>query len=152
MNKEFTRFLEALQLLPVDKWDSCIVDHTKEYVPGKGNAKIRNLLKQKCTTDSGVYGYFNQDGECLYIGMANDLSGRIYGHYKAAWVEVSKGTNRDPHQLPFFKEHKGIVNVRWYKIADIFERQAIEAMLTRVLKPKYIEFMRERQKVKKVMK
>lgn len=137
MIESYTELLEKNNILPLSNWKVFTADHSKEKIKGLRKEEHIEHIKMQANKIPGVYMYFDGD-ECLYVGIASNLSGRFIDHYKESWNEAPKGRNNQ--QFAFFNQYRIPLRVLWFEIENEFNRFAIEAMLTRIYNPKYINF------------
>ena len=139
MEIPFKELLENQKYLPYTNgnWNNIMLDHTKgsnvTLERGKINTQLINNMK-------GVYIYTNEEtSEVLYVGEG-DLKNRLERHYGKTYQKENKENPRSK----FFKSVEQRVKMLIYytEIENVYERRAIEAMLTTVLKPKYNRYLR----------
>jgi len=129
----YREFLQKQDVLPMENWNVFISEHQIPMQPNVKNHPHTMIMRQQGKdTDGGVYVYFDNE-TCLYIGESKVLGSRFKDHYNASWK-----TNHKLHQ--FFSRYRKPLTVRWIKIENVFDRRTIEAMLTRIYKPTYIDF------------
>ncbi|MFK7693312.1 hypothetical protein [Paenibacillus sp. HJGM_3] len=130
--------LVRCNLLPLDKWNRFEITHiqpedisqiqsTKNYI----NLNVRNKR--------GIYIYQNSAGETLYVGKGSPLNSRISLHYDACYKPV-RGDSKNQKWHRFFSGNYGLLNVHWIEFEDEENRQALEKMLSVILKPKFLKF------------
>jgi excinuclease UvrABC nuclease subunit len=131
--------LEEENFLPVsDKtWSSFSIIHR---TPNDDNDKKKqyNFLKEKVGKKAGIYIY-KKDDYILYIGKARELKVRLNSHYIESFSTVH-GDTKDNRWHRFFSQHKGEMNILWKEVETEEERQIVELILTRILKPVFLEF------------
>lgn len=134
MNEHFKDFLTEQNFLPYENWDFIQINHEESSNQEEEQKKIRETLKD---VGCGVYIYTNDHKEVLYIGEGI-LKARILRHYRKSYKDKVK--NNLSHK--FFYERKEKMTVYYKSIDDKYERLAVEAMLTVVLKPSYIKTLK----------
>jgi hypothetical protein len=152
MRDLFEQFLIEIGLLPLNaennKWNAVQIDHTPESCPKLINRRYENSkVKQRINYDvpdnSGVYVYLQQDGSVLYIGETINLAVRLINHYEKSYKPCENPENLRWHKL--FGSHREWLVVFYFECNNLYERQAIEAMLTRIFEPKHITTKGERR-------
>lgn len=137
MIEAYKKLLHDENILPLSNWHEIKVDHSVPQQKNRKNCPIKKQIYDNCEGVEGIYIHLNSKGECLYIGLSNNLAKRIHAHYWESWNE----NRRNQHQLPFFKKYKEVLTVKWIECNNPYDRIAIEAMLTRLLEPLYYTFM-----------
>lgn len=130
MNEHFKDFLTEQNFLPYENWNFIQINHEENSNKEEEQKKIRETLKD---VGCGVYIYTNEHKEVLYIGEGI-LKARLLRHYRKSFKDKVK--NNPSHK--FFNKRKEKMTVYYQLIDDKYERLAIEAMLTVVLKPSYM--------------
>ena len=131
--------LEKEGYLPLqrDKWKKVQIDHTVESAPiGRARSAVKAYIRNNTTDKAGIYIYESPKGQLMYIGQGGIVSGRLIDHYNESYQEC-----KEPKYIKwykFFGSYREVLNVYFCEIENYHDRIAIEAMLTRVLKPVYI--------------
>ncbi|NHN34627.1 hypothetical protein [Paenibacillus agricola] len=135
LTEQFHEFLSKNRLLPFSLyWERIEVNHI-DILENKLRVKMKQeITKTTGKTVKGLYVYYNASGGCLYVGEGM-ISNRIRDHYNESHNEKYK--NKYKKWFDFFSTNLGLLTVYWMAYDDEIERKAIEAMLTKVLKPKY---------------
>ncbi|MGM7702239.1 hypothetical protein ACSVDE_10990 [Pseudalkalibacillus sp. Hm43] len=139
--KNYESFLINLGYLPLSNWKSGNVQHQIQKLKGERKPPERERILNEFSRESGVYMYSYND-KCLYVGEANDIGCRLAGHYDAAWLP-QEGRQKKYPQYDFFKLYRYELEVKWIEVQNEFDRDAVEAMCTRIFNPIYIEFRRK---------
>ena len=63
------------------EWDNWHKIDGFNHTCNKSKKEFREFIERPLGKKSGLYAYFNSDGECLYIGKAKYLKNRITDHY-----------------------------------------------------------------------
>lgn len=125
--------------LPVseEKWNSFQIMHCQ---PENDESKKEQFkfIKGQVGKKAGIYIYIKEE-KILYIGKAKELNNRIKSLYIESFSTVP-GDTKDNRWHRFFSEHQGEVNVLWKEVETEEERQIIELILTRMLKPTFLSF------------
>ncbi|MEH7383723.1 hypothetical protein V7138_24930 [Bacillus sp. JJ1533] len=146
MELNFKDFLYRNNFLPLeaDEWKMITVDHTSfnsKVVTSQIREHLRGYTK-------GIYVYTNLQNEVYYVGQGK-LKGRVIKKYKQAISESNEIPS--PRGL-FFRSKKEVLNVYVRNVENYMEQIALEAMLSNVLKPKYLDFLQEFNVYKKAGK
>jgi hypothetical protein len=137
MEKKSELFLHQHNFLPLSdrEWTKITVDHTS-LESRVATTQIEKGL-QGCT--NGIYVYSNLQDKVYYVGQGK-LKGRVIKKYKQATSQ----TNEIPSSRGlFFRSKKEVLNVYVRNVENYMEQIALEAMLSIVLKPEYLEFLKE---------
>jgi hypothetical protein len=139
----FEDFLKDNNFLPLDNgvWKKLTIDHTSLDTK-KVLLQIEvNLQGYK----KGIYVYTNQQGKVYYVGQ-----GKLKARVKKKYIQATNQSNDIPSPRGlFFRSKKEELNVYVIKVEDYMEQIALEAMLSIVLKPEYLDFLREFNNQKK---
>jgi hypothetical protein len=144
LNMDFYSFLKQNNLLPLSKWKKVTIDHTN-----LDSKVVLSQIKEDLEGyKNGIYIYSSLRGEVYYVGQ---------GKIKSRIIKKYKQTTSQSNEIPsprglFFRSKKEVVNVYVRNIDSYMEQIALEAMLSIVLKPKYLEFLNEFNVYKKVGK
>lgn len=133
------RLLEEEKILPVSEktWDSFQLIHRQPENDESKNEQFK-FIKGQVGKKAGIYIYI-KDEKIIYIGKAKELNNRIKSHYIESFSTVH-GDTKDNRWHRFFSQHQGEVNVLWKEVDTEEERQIIELLLTRILKPTFLSF------------
>lgn len=144
----FNEFLIENNLLPYQNnlfWKKLIIHHfikTKDQIIDT-EKDITSQLKA-IGFSNGVYLYENAKGEVLYIGKGVNkgagIAERLKSHHKKACDE-NFVPQRQRHRkiVQLFRSNFGELNVYVCNLENDYEATAVEAMLTEVLKPLYVD-------------
>nr|WP_285864315.1 GIY-YIG nuclease family protein [Lederbergia lenta] len=114
----------------------------------KGTRNLHTInIRNQGKNIAGIYIYF-YDNICLYVGESGNLGSRFKDHYNSSWRKPKLERRMARHL--FFKEYREVLSVKWIEVDNEFDRRVIEGMLTRLLKPTYIEFRKNRRKSVKI--
>lgn len=151
MEGKFNEFLYQNKILPLENnlWKKITVDHSSA-----GNLReFKNkILKEDLVGYiSGIYVYTSLRGEVYYVGQGK-LKSRIIKKYVQSTMDYS--IDVPINKLPssryfFFRNKREKMNVYVMNVDGRHEQLAIEAMLTTVLKPSYVEFLEQYNTSKK---
>ncbi|MDR6121183.1 hypothetical protein QFZ87_000780 [Bacillus sp. SLBN-46] len=146
MGLNFQDFLHQTNFLPLENgdWKLITVDHTNCNTKVV-TSQIREYLKGYT---NGIYVYTNLQNEVYYVGQGK-LKGRVIKKYKQA---ISESIEIPSPRGLFFRSKKEVLNVYVRNVENYMEQIAIEAMLSNVLKPKYLDFLQEFNVYKKAGK
>lgn len=127
------------QILPInqDNWRVFKLTHClpkDEYI----RKEQYTYIKQNVGKRAGIYIYYKDD-KCLYIGKAKLLFDRIKSHYIESFEPVP-GDTKDMRWHRFFAGNQGDVLVYWKEFESEEERQIVELLLTKILKPFFLNF------------
>lgn len=75
----------------------------------------------------------------MYVGKAKSLLNRIKSHYIESFSPVS-GDTKDMRWHRFFSQYQGELLIYWKEFEREDERQLIEIILTKFLKPIFLGF------------
>lgn len=134
---DYKLFLEQHNFLPLhnNEWKKITVDHTS-----KDSKLVRPLIKRDLDGYiKGIYVYTNLQGKVYYVGQGK-LKARVTKKYRQATsqsnlIPTSRGL--------FFRSKKEVMNVYVRNVPDDLEQIALEAMLSIVLKPEYLDFLKD---------
>jgi excinuclease UvrABC nuclease subunit len=131
--------LEDEKVLPVSEetWSTFKLVHKKPENEQEKKEQF-NLIKGQVQKKSGIYVY-RKNRNCIYIGKAKLLFDRLKSHYIESFSPVP-GDTRDMRWHRFFSQNQGEVEVHWKEFETEEERQLVELLLTKVLKPDFIFF------------
>lgn len=133
----YRTLLENEGFLPLENnhnWNTVEVDHTQSFI-NKGC---------KVTDNTGIYIYMTTDGIVQYVGEGK-INSRMNRHYLKL-TKTTKGSTYPPRH-EFFKQLQCKMNVFYRETPDMDkqDREAIEAMLTKVLQPEYKKWLLQRK-------
>ena len=81
------------------EWDDCfefsVSDFDRDDTTNKSGCPT-NKIRKVCKTP-GVYAIFQKDGNCMYVGVATDLSGRLLQHIRGksySWIHDKPGVHQ----------------------------------------------------------
>lgn len=144
----FNEFLYSNEMLPYKnniKWRKITTEYKfidrMEFIAHKDD--IARQLNE-FGFNKGIYLYENSNGEILYIGKGvnkgKGILERINSYSEKACLEdyVPK-RRRHQNLMNLFRSNFGKINIYVCNIENEYEAIAIEAMLTRVLNPLYVE-------------
>ncbi|WNS76496.1 hypothetical protein RRV45_05660 [Bacillus sp. DTU_2020_1000418_1_SI_GHA_SEK_038] len=146
--KAFNEFLYLHKILPFkenEKWKKITTEYkfkTREELKVH-NKEIGRKLKE-FGFNKGLYIYVNSKSEILYIGKGvnkgKGILERIKSYSEKACIEdyVPK-RKRHENLMNLFRTNFGEISIFVYNIENEYEAIAIEAMLTRVLDPLYVD-------------
>lgn len=87
---------------------------------------------------AGIYIY-KQNGDYLYVGKAKLLYDRIKSHYIESFSTVP-GDTKDMRWHRFFSHHQDVLEIYWKEFQSEEERQMVEMILIKILKPSFLTF------------
>ncbi|PRR84523.1 GIY-YIG nuclease family protein [Clostridium vincentii] len=138
---KLTFCLEEERILPVSKetWNSFKLNHC--FPESKQEKKEQyNYISEQVGNKSGIYIYM-KDGDYLYIGKAKPLSNRIRNHYVESYKPIPDNCPKEKSRWDrFFAEYNGEVEIYWREFESEEERQLVEIILTKLLKPVFLTF------------
>lgn len=144
LKTSYEQFLLQLGILPINTekgiWKKpLLIDHTVENAPKKAreHSKVRKFIRTNVMADSGIYVYFTSNNKVLYVGESQDLKGRLSLHYDESYKPCTDLQYQRWHDL--FGAYREVLTLWYLECENLHDRKAIEAMLTRVLKPIYNE-------------
>jgi len=131
--------LEEERILPISKetWDTFMLKHCSPEGEQKKKEQF-NFIKMQVEKKAGIYVYM-KDQKCLYIGKAKMLFNRIKSHYIESFSPVP-GDTKDMRWHRFFLKYQGEVQIYWKEFNSEEERQLVEMILTKLLKPTFLTF------------
>jgi hypothetical protein len=139
MVDKLASFLEEEKILPISKktWSTFKLSHC---IPENEQKKKEQFSFIRCQVEkrAGIYIYFKNE-KCLYIGKAKQLYDRIKSHYIESFSTVP-GDTKDMRWHRFFSQHQDEVEIFWKEFQSEEERQIVEILLTKLLKPIFLEY------------
>ena len=82
-----------------------------------------------------------KDGDFIYIGKDKPLSNRIRNHYVESYKPIPDNCPKEKSRWDrFFAEYNGEVEIYWREFESEEERQLVEIILTKLLKPVFLTF------------
>lgn len=144
----FNDFLFSNRVLPYknnEKWKQIKTNYkyrTREELKLHNSDIVRQM--RDLEFNNGLYIYENNKGEILYIGKGVNkgvgILERIKSYSEKACLENYIPKNRRHENLmDLFRSSFGEINIYVFNIENDYEATAIEAMLTRVLNPLYVD-------------
>ncbi|MED3550184.1 hypothetical protein [Cytobacillus praedii] len=137
MIKNFETFLQQNNIIPLDngEWKLITVDHTS--MDSKTiKAQIRKDLQGYIT---GVYVYTSLSGDVYYVGQGK-LKSRVIKKYQQA---TSQKNEIPTSRGLFFRSKMETMKVYVMNVEGYMEQIALEAMLSTILNPEYLDFLKE---------
>lgn len=134
-------YLEEERILPVSQetWKSFGLNHCLPENKQKKKEQYSYINKQ-VGNKSGIYIYM-KDGECLYIGKAKPLSKIIRDHYIESYKVIPDNCHEKNSRWDrFFQKYNGEVEIYWREFESEEERQVVEIILTKIMKPKFLKY------------
>ncbi|MFB5285433.1 hypothetical protein [Peribacillus sp. Hz7] len=150
--KGFRDFLYLNEILPYKNnknWKSLKVEH-KIKTPEEQKSDKKNLTLQfeNVGFKTGLYLYENNKGEVLYIGKGMNKNEGILERIKSYYQKACNGDFKPKNQrhmdlIKLFRTNFGEINIYVFHMDDDNEAILIEEILTRELKPLYIQKYRQ---------
>ncbi|NFO32809.1 hypothetical protein FDB37_04120 [Clostridium botulinum] len=136
---KLTSCLEEEGIFPVSEelWNNFKLNHCAPENEQKKKEQY-SFIRKQVEKKSGIYVYMKED-RCIYIGKAKPLFNRIKSHYIESFSPVF-GDTKDMRWHRFFSTYQGEVQIYWKEFESEEERQLIEMILTRILKPIFLTF------------
>lgn len=106
----------------IKNWDKFVLEfgknegiHNDEQFLKDGKNVINEKLnvKKGYKRQKGLYAFYNEVGECLYIGKTTDLPYRLYHHLKTS---IGKYDKHGKEWFDFFDNNRGQYTVYWKEI------------------------------------
>jgi len=131
--EHFLSLLKERNLYPIGmNWNKFIIEHPKLKPDNIAENKQLKKIQSEVEKKGGLYCYYNNKKECLYVGKAKLLYDRIKSHYRESFTE----NNGKSYQWnAFFSANKGELTVYWIEIEDEDSRVIIERLIAYLEKP-----------------
>lgn len=155
----YNSFLREAGVLPIPEvhlgsnpsWKVMTITHTDVIPNDVEKAQVRNKLKTFSSDENGllngIYVYFNDKSECLYVGKGQPIHKRIFSHYRESYD--TNGRDKAQDWYSFFKQSAGSLKLCIIEIEPELDRQIIEKMLVSVLKPAFEDYRVEQKSIRK---
>lgn len=137
--EKLASLLQEEKILPISEgtWASFILNHCSPESEQKKKANY-SFIKGQVDKRAGIYVYMKND-KCLYIGKAKLLYDRLKSHYIESFSPVP-GDTKDMRWHRFFSQNQGEVEIYWKEFQSEEDRQLVEILLTKILKPFFLTF------------
>ena len=133
MDINYRKFLIELGILPLDRKHRFTLTHFGNQADAMADNLIHDLQHRIGPQVGGVYLY-KVGRRCLYVGKSINIAQRVGTHNQRAFQPDPHSDRYGVHHA-FWEANVGRLTVNWISLEQEIDRQIVEMMLTKELRP-----------------